>query len=110
MTHLMEQLFGVEDTEIGPADRSQTVGTSPSKLLDKNPNRVQITFANRSSSRIDVAPDPELASGEGIPLQAGGGTLTVLISEDGVLPMLEWHAVAGAASSSIEIIDVVVDQ
>ncbi len=73
-------VFGGATTYI---DTPLSVEISTKEILKNNPNRVALYIINNSVSLGYVAFSPELVSGKGIRLTANGGSLVMLIHEDG---------------------------
>lgn len=107
MVHVQETLLGLRLMDES-LTRTQTIGTSDSQIAPRNPNRAELILVNRSGNVIDVGPIDGITSDEGFRVAPNGGSLTVLVQEDGELVQREWHAVAGAAGSSLEVFGLVV--
>lgn len=78
---LLTKKFGVKTThEINPV--TDTVGTSTTKVLGNNPNRLAFTIINLSSNVVYLGFDRDVSSSKGIYLSPNGGSLSMLYDED----------------------------
>ena len=78
---LIDEKFGVK-TEIRKNRLTSTVGTSRTKILDNNPNRLAYILINLSSNSIFVLPDEEVSTTRGIQLQGGGSKFGMNYNDD----------------------------
>jgi hypothetical protein len=100
MTELTQAVLGFE-TDREQIDRIQTVGTTPTRILDQNPNRLQIVFVNPTSNDVFIDTSAEVALGDGFSIPAGNGSIVFNIDQDGDVPTSEWYAVADTAGTDI---------
>jgi len=100
MTELTQALLGVE-TDREQIDRTSTIGTTAERILDQNPNRLQLVFTNPSSAEVYIDTTSEVALDDGFVVPAGNGTLILNVQDDGDLPTSEWYAIAGSAGTTI---------
>ncbi len=82
-----------------------TVGTSPTLILQNNPDRLMFLIINLSSSNMYVAFSPDVSPSKGILLSASGGSVSFTVDDDGEAVTREVWAVAGAANSPIYVIE-----
>lgn len=84
---------------------SFSIGLTASTVARQNPNRVYLGFFNTSASDIFISPFPQVASTYGILVPPSGGSVILTVSDDFILPSLEWWAVASLAASPLFIIE-----
>lgn len=82
-------------------DASLSVGLSIVRAAERDYERISLTFVNLGGTTIFLAPSPVPSSTSGIRLGANGGTISLSISEDGLLPSVEWNAVGDAAGGNL---------
>jgi len=100
MTELSSALLGVETTR-EQIDRTSTVGQTAERILDQNPNRLQLVFTNSSAVEIHVDTTGEVTLADGFTIPAAGGTAVFNVTEDGALPTSEWYAIAASSGTPI---------
>lgn len=66
------------------------------ELVQNFPDRVSLTFCNVSDTDIYIATTTEVSTARGIRV-AAGGSVSLDVYEDALLPALQWYAVAAAA-------------
>jgi len=107
LTDLIRKRFGIKTgLRINPLVSS--VGTSVTKILDDNPNRVAWRVVNLSSNILYVLHDEEVSSSRGIRLVANGGTAGEVFDEDFNVTGFALYAVASGASSAIMVYEIVI--
>lgn len=92
--------------EVEYADETKTVGTTAAEVAGGDGERPALLFINLSANTIYVAPTPSVSTTRGIYLGANGGSVSMVVRDDLILPALQWHAVASAAGSSLYVIRV----
>jgi len=80
---------------------SVTVGVSSVLLLNNDPERVHLTIVNMSLNTVIVAPVQDVTLTNGIFLSGGGGSVTLNMREDLILPSLNWYAISDIAGSDV---------
>jgi len=98
--YLRDRFGGLLDAQ--KFDRS--IGTTVGLAADRDPERVFLLLINLSANDIFVAPDTVPSTTHGIRLAANGGGFSTSVRDDGVLPSLEWNAIANAAASSLYVL------
>lgn len=83
----------------------RSIGTIPSRLLDNNPRRIGWIAANNGSAGISLSTDPAVTTTTGLPVQGGGGAVSMQVDEDGEAVAWEWLAVSGAAAQAITVFE-----
>ena len=93
------------ETEIyGPvtqADGSVDVGTSATRIVGSNPDRVFLLLVNNSTSDLYVRPGSNPTTTLGIFLAASGGSVEVDVRDDGVLPASEWWGISASGTGTL---------
>jgi hypothetical protein len=85
-----------------------SVGITDVTIARNDPGRVGLTIINLSANNVYVRPVSAATTTAGILLSANGGSLTVSMDEDYMLPTYEWHAIASAAASAIFVTESVI--
>ena len=85
---------------------SQTVGTSPSRIVTNNPRRVYYVLSNLSSSDIYLAFTSSVSTTSGLKLVAGTGIAEVNASDHGEEVVSEVWAVSSAAAQTVMVLEV----
>jgi len=102
---LLEQKFGIKTIDrINP--ETDTVGTSPVRVLLNNPNRVAAIIINLSANSLYVLPDEAVTTTRGIFVGGNGGRISIIYDEDFHLVGRDWFAVASGAGSQILVLEV----
>lgn len=102
LSDLLREQLGVNTR---PVISESTIGTSNSKVLSNDPNRVALTFINLSANTIYLMIDNLVSTTRGIRLDSGGGSVSFTWQYDMHLLLYEWHAVASDASSQLLVIE-----
>ncbi len=82
-----------------------SMGIVAAPILKQNANRLLAMFVNLSLNALYVAPDNLVGANHGISISPSGGSLTLLAEEDFDLVGLEWFGIAGAAASSVFVLE-----
>ena len=96
----IEKEFGVK-TRSYEDPLTSTVGTSVTKILNNNPDRLAFTVVNLTAYDVYVAFDRQVSLTRGILISASGGSLTLTAKEDGELVGYEVFAISRTAASTI---------
>lgn len=92
----------------GPTDektRSVTIGTTPTQILDPDPNRIAWIIINLSSSDFYVSHRPGVSSSFGTIVTANGGDAGEDVDKHGSVVGKEVHAVAGTGGLTANVIE-----
>lgn len=74
LAELIDKQYGVKTTyRLNPLTNS--IGTSATKFLGNNPNRLAWYLVNLSANTIYVSPDIDVSSNKGIAISPNGGML-----------------------------------
>jgi len=84
---------------------ASSVGTSVTKVLNQNPDRIEWLFVNLGSYTVYLAFGPYVSASKGIFVAASGGTATMKVSEDGEAVAYEVWAVAPSGTSAIYVVE-----
>jgi hypothetical protein len=82
-----------------------SVGVAAAVIAQGDSERVSLTVANLSVNDVYLTCDRLTASTRGIRISPGG-TWSVNVEEDSLLPTLEWSAIASAAASACYVLSV----
>lgn len=82
-----------------------SVGTSVTKILSNDPNRLMFVCYNLSANSLYISFENNPSSSKGFYLAPNGGSIILSWDKDFSLPGRAWHAVAGGAASTIFIVE-----
>lgn len=85
---------------------TDTVQTTPTKILNNNPERIFWLAVNLSDNKGYVGWDNEVTSSRGIPVPAKGGYASASIEEDGELVIYAVYAVNETLAGTWYIIEI----
>ena len=94
----IEGEFGGPTEEI---DAETSVGTTPTKLVDNDPEALALTIINLGQNTAWVMFDNQPSSTRGIQLDAGGGVVSLVIRDDQTLPTREWYAITATGTTDL---------
>jgi len=77
-------------------ERTASVGTTPTKVVNNNPDRLELIISNPSANNVYIGLTPEVSLTRGIFVPTDGGNVTFLAIEDGELVGREWWGIASA--------------
>lgn len=86
-----------------------TIQPAQTLIIAANMDRVALTLANLGAVDVTVLHDARVTASRGFPLRSLGGTLSVDIFEDAILPAWEWYGFSTGAAVEISVMEVVVD-
>lgn len=78
-----------------------TVGTAAVQVAARDFERVTLVLINLSDTGVYVSPFAGVSTTRGIYLSPAGGSLTLNIFEDSILPAVEWFAISSAADKTL---------
>ena len=106
LAELIDKKFGVKTTHrINPV--TDTVGTSATRILGNNPNRLAWLVVNLSSNTVYLGFDRDVSPNKGIFLSPNGGSCQMLYDEDFHSVGYEVFAKADA-ESKIYVVEIVI--
>jgi len=85
---------------------TDTVATTPTKILNNNPDRIFALIVNLSLNRGWIGFSSQVASTRGIPIAGNGGFVSLNVEEDGELVIYEVWALNENASGTYYIVEV----
>ncbi len=91
--------FTIRETDV-------TVGTAAASVVGNSPDRTGLIVINVGVNVATVGWRKGLAAGTGILLNASGGSLTMNVRDDFVLPSWELFCI-GAAASTLYVVEIV---
>lgn len=83
------------------------VGVAPGKAVDHNFERVFLGIYLISGGPVWLLTDGTVSSTKGIEIATQGGSMTLNVREDAVLPGFEWFAVSSQANQTLLIVEVI---
>ena len=97
----IEKVFGGRFEE---NDSTISVGTSATKVVDNDPDALALTIVNIGANSVYLAPTNNPTSSKGIILDASGGSVSMVVRDDLLLPALEWYGIAPSGASNVYVI------
>jgi len=97
----IEREFG---RSVSSKDYEVSVKTTPTKIVNNNPDRLELIISNPSSNLVYIGLTSEVSLTRGIFIPTDGGSQTFLAHEDGDLVGREWWAIA-SANTNLYIIE-----
>ena len=85
---------------------SIAIGTTATRIVANNPRRMQVMMVNVGSSPVYIGFDAAVSTSADIPLSGGGGSLTLLIDEDGELTTYDVYGIAAAGGNNVLVWEV----
>ncbi len=85
-------------------ESNPTVGTSSVELLGGDPERLSVIVVNLSANIVYVGFRSDTSPTNGIRLNANGGSLSMVVEDDGILTTRQLFAVAGGAASQVYLL------
>jgi hypothetical protein len=85
---------------------TNTVGTSATRILNNNPDRIFWLAVNLSTNKGYVGWDAQVSSSKGIPIAPSGGYVSCTLEEDGELTIHEVYAVLENASGTFYVLEI----
>lgn len=85
-------------------DSGASVGTTATKLLGNDPERLAVTFINLGSEPVYLMYDDAVSTTRGIVLTTNGGGVSLNVRDDQTLPTREWWALTSTGSSDMVVI------
>jgi hypothetical protein len=84
-------------------DESATVAVGAVSIIvaDRDQERISLTLVNLSTDVLFVRPSGIASPTSGFRLGASGGTISLSVPEDGVLPTAEWQAIGAVAGGDL---------
>lgn len=90
-----------EDEEIDVANIADQIWAR------NNPDRLFLAIINLSVNNIFIRPHEVASSTTGILLVPLGGFFSIIVRDDAILPIIEWHVSAAADASAIYSLEIV---
>jgi hypothetical protein len=83
---------------------SPSVGTTAAQILPNDPASILTTVINVSANNCFILWDGTVSTSKGIELLSGGGSYSVNVRDDTVLPAYPHWAVCSGSSSSLTVV------
>ena len=104
---LINAVYGIRTTTL-QNQLTNSVGTTPTKILKRNPCRTSILITNLGTTDIIVNNTPEVSLTRGIPVEAGGGSMVLQFDSDFHMVTDEYYAISSVLNSSILVFEQVI--
>lgn len=91
--------------ELTEDETSVTVGTAVSTVIGSNPDRLGLLILNLSANTVYVSIDNSVSATNGIRLGANGGSVSLNVTDDGMIQTRTWYGLATGAGSSVYVLD-----
>jgi len=88
-------------------DVTATVGTTPEKIADPNPNRLALLVVNLSANVIYILHERNVSATRGIRLGPNGGGVSMIYDEEFDIIGWDWWGVATGAASPILVLELI---
>lgn len=102
---ILRNMFGV-DSHINKNPLTDSIGTTVTKWLDSNFDRVGFVIINLSANDVYVAPDPTVATDHGIFISPNGGHHASTILEDFAYVNEEFYGIAVGVAADVFIVEI----
>jgi len=102
LSEFLEREFGYA---LRSKDSAPAVGTSATKIVNNNPDRLELIISNPTANIVYIALNSGVALARGILVPPDGGSVTFTAREDGDLVGREWWGIA-SATSNLYIVEV----
>lgn len=86
------------DLEVDDGEASIT--TQGGRIVGNVPECVELVFVNLGTDIVLMRPKSQATATAGIPLQVNG-VLSFTVRDDGILPTLDWYAVANSGTQDV---------
>lgn len=91
----------------GPFEEEESVvsvGTSATRLVLNDPESAALLFVNVGANTIYISLTDKVSASRGIVLDSGGGSLSMIVRDDLVLPAREWWGLADTAATDLYVL------
>jgi len=100
----VEGLFGGPITE---SESVYTIDTTPyTAITQNNPDRVGLTIINLGSNDLFIALDINVSTSRGVYLAKNGGTASITVVDDQMLPTRAWYAISSIGSTTVYVLEI----
>jgi len=104
LQRLLQAQYGIK-TDYRENPDGQDVGTTTVRICGTNPNRVGLLIVNTGTTTIYVGPKNTVTSTNGIPLPAGGTSLSLRWDIDMELVIQNFYALSSAAGGKVYVLE-----
>ena len=102
----LEYLRGRFKGDLGHREEDFTVGTAVIEVAHGDAERVSLTFVNLGATTLYIAPSINVSAAWGMRLAANGGTVSMNVVDDSLLPALNWRAMGSAPAGVLYVLSV----
>lgn len=79
---------------------SVTVQTTATSIVNNSPDRVGLVIINLGANDIYIGLTPAVSTTNGIKLPANGGSVSMNVRDDFILPSRQWWGIANGGTSA----------
>ena len=80
-----------------------SIGSTPTIIIERNPDRKKVVFVNNSDEDISVAPETGAIVGYGIIIKANGGAMTDEPDLQGNMHLGSWWGICASGSKNLAV-------
>ena len=91
--------------ELTEDETSVTLGTTVSTVIRSNPDRLGLLILNLSTNTMYISITNGVSATDGIRLGANGGSLSLNVTDDGMIQTRTWYGVSTGAGSSVYVLE-----
>ncbi len=92
--------------QLGHTEEEFDVGTAVVEVTHGDAERVSLTFVNLGATSLYLAPSVNVSTIHGIRLAANGGTVSMNVVADAILPALNWRCVGDGIDGVLFVLSV----
>jgi hypothetical protein len=107
MSGAAEALVGrLVEGRIAVNETRPLAGLALSTILRASPERLSWLIVNRGTVEVSIAFSQDFTAGTGITIGPNGGSLSVNVDQDFLLPTFPVYALAGAAAQQLVVLEI----
>jgi len=88
------------------AEEEFAVGVANVEVAGGDSERVSLTFVNLAATNLFLAPSVNVSATHGLRLAPNGGTVSMNVNDDALLPALNWWCVSSGADGALFVLSV----
>lgn len=100
---VIDKLYGIKTYDQDDPLGVTTVNATSTRLVENNPNALQLTIINTGTNDINVWTDSTVSSTKGIRIAANGGSYEIDFTRFGNFPTREWWGIGIGGTSTVSI-------
>lgn len=102
LVYLQDRFKGV----LAHNEEEYTVGTAVIEVAHADAERVSLTFVNLGATTLYISPSVNVSATHGMRLAANGGTVSMNVEDDALLPALNWRSMGSAGGGALFVLSV----